>query len=410
MKVDSMRFIDRYFGQPVCLLLQLLYWPFDSFQRSRQPIVERALFIELSEMGSAVLVDPAMRWLQQQDKELFFVIFEKNACSLDLLKTIPKENVFHLKPDNIWALLFSTIRFLIWVRQKNINTVVDLELFSRFTAILTRLSGAKIRAGFHRVHEEGLYRGNFLTHPVMYNPHKHISKNFMTLVRATMFRDHQPYQKLPSDQEPVLARAEVDGRLVDAVTVRLQKLTALYRSGQSRLVLINPNGSDLVPQRRWLMSSYAEVITGILNQFDDVIVLITGSKSERKAAEQLRVMVGNNERCINSAGVFSFEELVPLYSMSELMISNDSGPPHFASVTDLRTYVLFGPETPALYGSMGNSVSIYADLPCSPCVSAANHRKTSCQDNQCLKQITPDQVLDLVIPYLDGHLLVKSST
>ena len=79
--------------------------------------------------------------------------------------------------------------------------------------------------------------------------------------------------------------------------------------------------------------------------------------------------------------------------MAELMLTNDSGPGHFSSVTDLRTFVLFGPETPLLYGSLGNSTPIYAGLACSPCVSAANHRKTPCNDNVCLQVIKPETVL-----------------
>jgi hypothetical protein len=42
---------------------------------------------------------------------------------------------------------------------------------------------------------------------------------------------------------------------------------------------------------------------------------------------------------------------------------------------------------------LGNSESIYAGLACSPCVSAFNHRKTSCTDNQCLRAISTDQVV-----------------
>ena len=75
------------------------------------------------------------------------------------------------------------------------------------------------------------------------------------------------------------------------------------------------------------------------------------------------------------------------------MLTNDSGPGHFSAVTDLRTFVLFGPETPLLYGSLGNSTPIYAGLACSPCVSATNHRKTPCRDNVCLQVITPEAVL-----------------
>jgi ADP-heptose:LPS heptosyltransferase len=79
------------------------------------------------------------------------------------------------------------------------------------------------------------------------------------------------------------------------------------------------------------------------------------------------------------------------------MLTNDSGPSHFSSVTGLHTVVLFGPETPALYGSLGKSIPITAQLACSPCVSAANHRKTPCSDNACMRAITVEQVLQKMI-------------
>lgn len=113
--------------------------------------------------------------------------------------------------------------------------------------------------------------------------------------------------------------------------------------------------------------------------------------------------VGNN-RCFNFAGATSLRQLPLLYSLAELMVTNDSGPGHFSSITAMPTFVLFGPETPALYGSLGNSTPVYAGLACSPCVSAANHRKTPCTDNVCLKAITVEQVFSLIEP-----LLVKRS-
>jgi ADP-heptose:LPS heptosyltransferase len=107
-------------------------------------------------------------------------------------------------------------------------------------------------------------------------------------------------------------------------------------------------------------------------------------------------VVANIKNALNFAGQVSFAELPPLYTLSDVMVTNDSGPGHFSAVTPLRTVVLFGPETPALYGSIGNSIPITANLACSPCVSAANHRKTPCQDNVCMQAITVSQVLDKV--------------
>ena len=64
-------------------------------------------------------------------------------------------------------------------------------------------------------------------------------------------------------------------------------------------------------------------------------------------------------------------------------------------------FVFFGPETPKLYLPLGNATPIYSGLACSPCVSAANHRKTVCRDNICLQVITSAEVFDLLRPLLD---------
>ena len=127
--------------------------------------------------------------------------------------------------------------------------------------------------------------------------------------------------------------------------------------------------------------------------------MITGAPAERdEAAEQCRLV--GSARCINFAGAVGLAELPRLYAIALLMVTNDSGPGHFSAITRLPTFVLFGPETPNLYGSLGNSTPIFAGLACSPCVSAANHRKTPCTDNQCLRAITVDQVFAAIAPLL----------
>jgi ADP-heptose:LPS heptosyltransferase len=138
----------------------------------------------------------------------------------------------------------------------------------------------------------------------------------------------------------------------------------------------------------------------ILDNCPRAIILITGDPRERKEAGRLKEQVGD-DRCVNFAGKVKFAQLPLLYSISEFMVTNDSGPPHFAAVTDMPTFVIFGPETPALYGSLGKTTPIYAGLACSPCVSAANHRKTACTDNVCLKIIKPSQVFGIIRPDLE---------
>ena len=70
------------------------------------------------------------------------------------------------------------------------------------------------------------------------------------------------------------------------------------------------------------------------------------------------------------------------------------GPGHFSSVTNLRTFVIFGPETPRLYGSLGNSTPIYAGLACLALRERRQSSQDPCVDNVCLRVIEPEMVLE----------------
>ena len=399
MNIDLMRKVDYFAGIPLCALATPFVKLASLFSKhvSKQNLQtsRKVLFIELSEMGSAILVDPAMRKMQTAAKaELFFVIFKGNAASLRLLNTVPVANVFTIRENNLWNLAIDSLRFFLWARKNKIDTVIDLELFSRYSALLTGLCGAVKRVGFHAFYNEGLYRGAMLTHRVAYNPTLHIAKNFIALVNAALSNKQEtPYSKtIIDDSEIKLASAPVVESVMTAMRDRIREEYPSYHEARHRIVLINPNASDLLPQRRWMPEHFVTVMRDLLTNSEDLLVLITGAPSEREQAENLKIQVAH-ERCVNFAGKQKLEELPALYQMAELMLTNDSGPGHFSSVTDLRTFVLFGPETPLLYGSLGNSTPIYAGLACSPCVSAANHRKTPCSDNVCLQVIKPEAVL-----------------
>lgn len=403
MKVDTMRQVDYYAGIPLCFIFTLFSKLIGMLKPWRKSEPKRVLFVELSEMGSAIIVDPAMRKMRDAGAELYFVIFKKNASSLRLLGTVPEDNVFLIEEDGLFPLAISSLRFLFWTRRNRIDTVIDLELFSRYSALLTGLSGANNRVGYHAFHNEGLYRGDLLTHKVAYNAHMHIAKNFIALINATLAEKAElPYSKtLIGDDEIELAKLSFTDDELEPMHARVREDFIEYDPLKQRIVLINPNASELLIQRRWMPERYAELMRRILATHDDVLVLITGAPSERGEAAELKGEV-DHERCVNFAGRVKFAELPSLYAISTLMVSNDSGPGHFSAVTEMPSYVLFGPETPALYGSLGDSTPIYAGLACSPCVSASNHRKTPCHDNVCLQVITVEQVYDTITPRLNG--------
>lgn len=403
MDVDAMRAIDKWAGIPLTFCLTRVQRLLQMTGLMRKQPLKRILFIELSEMGSTILVDPALQKAKKDlSAELFFLIFHKNRGSLDLTGTIARENTFTLREDNLFALLIDTIRFFVWARKNRIDTVVDLELFSRFTALLTGLTGATRKVGFYSFHNEGLYRGELLTHRVAYNPHIHIAKNFIALINALLAKKQEiPYSKTRvEDSELVLPKFSCTPEETLKMSTRIKEHAPAFDRGKNHLVLINPNASELLPQRRWMSDRYEALIHKILDHNPDILVLITGAPSEKTEAEEMCARI-DNPRCINFAGALKLGELPVLYSMAALMVTNDSGPGHFSSITPLPTFVLFGPETPKLYGSLGNSTPIFAGLACSPCVSAANHRKTPCTDNKCLQAITVDQVFTTILPTLE---------
>jgi ADP-heptose:LPS heptosyltransferase len=396
MKIDTMRWIDRRAGVPLCALATALLWLRDVLWRRAARPLRRVLFVELSEMGTTVLAEPAMRKARERcAAELFFVIFARNVGSVELLGSFPPANIFTISDASMFALTRDTLAFLLWCRRNKIDTVVDLELFSRFTALLCGLCGADRRVGFHRFHNEGLYRGEMLTHRVAYNPHIHVAKNFVALIDALLAASPTvPYSKtlIGDDQiRPEIAPPTMPDRAL--MLARIQGLLPFDPATQ-RLVLVNPNASELLPHRRWRPDRFARLIDSILANHDDVVVLITGAPEERAAAERLAAAAG--PRCVSFAGHSALADLPALYAQAAVMVTNDSGPAHFAAASGLPTIVLFGPETPKLYGPLGSARAIYAGLACSPCVSAHNHRKTACTDNVCMQAIGVEEVYGAV--------------
>ena len=124
-----------------------------------------------------------------------------------------------------------------------------------------------------------------------------------------------------------------------------------------------------------------------------IVVLVIGLPRSKPYAKALMEALPPG-RCVDLTGkTRSLAEVVTLFTMSELLIGNDSGPAHFAALTDISILTLYGPETPALYGPLSRRAeNLFTGYACSPCLSAANHRYSVCRDSQCLKHIGPESV------------------
>jgi len=394
---------DRWVGVPLCVILTLLRRIFDCARRPKPHQVRRILFVKFAEQGSTVLAYPAiLRAIEMVGREnVYFVVFDDNRFILDAMDVIPKENVITIATHSLFGFALSTLRSLHRVRKIRLDAVIDMEFFTRFSAMLTFATGAKTRVGFHTFFGDGPYRGDLMTHRLLYNPHLHTSQMFEAMVEA-LTRDPAvlpTFNFTPSVNQP-LARFRPSPSEVAEIDALLRRENP--RIGSAPIILLNPNASDLLPLRRWPATRYIELARRLFERYPELFIGFTGAPSEAVPNDQLADAVGC-DRVIRLAGKTTLRQVLVLYTRSSILVTNDSGPAHFASMTPIHVVTLFGPETPALFAARSpNAIALWAGIACSPCVNAYNNRQSVCRNNLCMQAITVDEVFKEITDIYDS--------
>lgn len=394
---------DRWIGVPLCAIFTLLRKIFESAEPPGPRQVRRILFVKFAEQGSTVLAYPAIRRATEMvgRENVHFVVFDDNRFILDVMEIIPEENVITITTKSPFGLARSALQAVRRVRKIGIDAVIDLEFLTRFSAILTFATGAKSRVGFHTFFGDGPYRGDLMTHRLLYNPHLHTSQMFEAMVEA-LTRDPAvlpTFDFTPSANQP-FPRFRPSLSEVAEVDALLQRENP--RIGSAPLILLNPNASDLLPLRRWPPLRYVELARRLLERYPNLFIGFTGAPAEAAPNNQLANEVGS-DRVIPLAGKTTLRQVLVLYTRSKILVTNDSGPAHFASMTPIRVVTLFGPETPALFGARSpNATALWASIACSPCVNAYNNRQSVCRNNLCMQAITVDDVFEKVTRIYDS--------
>ncbi len=393
-KVAVLQAIDYRVGVPVCWMLTMLRRIGRLFApaRTAEKPIRQILFIKLAEQGSTVLAYDAFRIAVEKvgRENVYLLVFEENRFIVDVLGVIPPENVLAVETRSPLSIVVSALGLLRKIRRLHIDACVDMEFFSRLPAAFAFLTGASRRVGYHTYFGEGPYLGDLFTHRVLYNSHLHASTSFSSLVYAL---DADPAQfptfatAPPPSQAPPLFRPGAE-----EVREVAEILAAEGAKPGDRLIVLNANASDLLPLRRWDGGNYIALARRFLEKFPEVRIVFSGAPSERTAIAELVREIGS-PRCLCLAGRTTLRQILVLYGMAELLITNDSGPAHFAVLTGIDVATLFGPETPLLFAPPGpRSHAIYAGVACSPCVNAYNNRQTACRNNVCMQSIGVDEV------------------
>jgi len=117
------------------------------------------------------------------------------------------------------------------------------------------------------------------------------------------------------------------------------------------------------------------------------LLLLVGPGEDEIAAE----IVGKSSARIVNTGPDKVDLglLKPVIRRCNLLVTNDTGPRHYATAMDIPVVVLMGPTDPRWTQShLDKTTVLRKDLPCAPC-----HEKV-CKTgrHQCMRTITPEEV------------------
>jgi heptosyltransferase-2 len=148
-------------------------------------------------------------------------------------------------------------------------------------------------------------------------------------------------------------------------------------------------GAEYGPAKRWLPERFAEVAVAISAQ-RPVQWILFGTSGDAEIGATIEASVGAN--CINRIGKTTMDELIAELSECALLLTNDTGTMHLATILGVPVVAVFGSTEPSLTGPLGSARHVIRhQVECSPCFLR------ECPiDFRCMKAVTVDEVVESI--------------
>ncbi len=287
------------------------------------------------------------------------------AADRDLAGIIPFERKRWASPHR-WHELFTSI---LEMRDQRFDWVIDLQGLARSGMFAWLANGDKVigvedpREGASGFYDMRVPRPSSATHAVDW---------YLNVIRHLNIPVHWDFEWMPANE------------YMRAVVV--QK----WQPQPWRWMAIIPGARW--GNKRWPVEHFTELVKQASGEFPAFRLVILGGKSDAGLGAQ--IASGAPDRCLNLTGKTTLLEMVEWIRLSEVVVSNDTGPMHIAAALKKPTVALFGPTNPLRTGPYGqvNDVMRIA-LPCAPCM------KDTCsfvKPLECLRGIPPHSVLEVV--------------
>lgn len=395
MNISIIRKIDEYVGPAICrlvLFLRKLFQPSSRFDsRAVEPAkVKNILIIKYFGVGTILLASPAIMRLKNKYPAavVTIVTLAANETMCQLLPSVDK--VLCLSIDSPLKFVVSYLNILRKVSKTAVDVLIDLEFFTNFSAItallITSLTSVQIAIGFQSPFK---WRNRVYHTTVSFDHSRHISRIFLKVIRVLCDDDHDDLISFHHERSALLKNA--DSKFYDDL-LSVKELAAENKY----VICINIDAGVLSLHRRWPKEYFLTLVKELIKR-SDVVVQLIGGKGNQSYVSDFYHKLPPSINVRNLCGKTTVEQLIGLLSKCTLLVTNDGGPLHLAHVIGVPTVSFFGPETPCLYGPLGEKHHVfYEDMYCSPCLHIYNSKLTECKENVCLRRIRPERVLKLI--------------
>jgi heptosyltransferase-2 len=387
--------IDRWFGLPLVWSLNLLARALGVLLRrdhSVHPQTTRTIVVaKFFGMGSILQATPLLGALKRHfpQARLVFVTARGNRPLLERLPGI--DACLYVDDASLLALATTTATTVVRLWHLRADLYFDLEVYSAYAALLSILSVARNRVGFYRY--STAFKRGLCTHLVFFNARQPIRRIYLQLGRAAGVPP-PPQDELAPPRVDEADRAGLVGKLA-ALAGTERAAGPAWERGNGYLV-INPNASDLLLERRWPLAGFADTIEALAE--GEVRIVLIGSRDEAAHVAALRERLSPTVRrtVVDTSGLLTLGELLALLQEARCLLTNDTGPMHMSIALGRPTVCLFGPCSPDHYGidRPGNEI-LYRPVFCSPCVHEVE-RPPCGGNNVCMQLIEPGEVVRAV--------------
>ena len=170
-------------------------------------------------------------------------------------------------------------------------------------------------------------------------------------------------------------------------------------NGGDSIVAICP-GSINSRAKRWPAESFARLGDQLIEQGKQVLLI--GSKNEQDVTNEVTSRMRNAPVVLT--GNTTLDQMTAVLSVSDLVVTNDTGPAHVAASLGRPTLVIFGPTNPLTTRPFSSQAEVLRHAPeCAPCMLR------DCPiDHRCMTAITVEEVLEHSLALLKRGSFAKT--